>query len=135
MGDHQFIACLRGLTARTVAYRFMVENRRFDLSRLDEKWAKAGGVVQRSEAHIEGRLDELIAKEDTIKQKTEEVFTKQNAPLDDQLKALDALDRKLDLLSNGGPQGPLPGSGSSPVIPPPIPLNGGSEASTEPATH
>lgn len=83
------------------------------MSRLDEKWAKAGGVVQRAETHIEGKLDSLIAREDAIKQKTEEVFAKQNAPLDDQLKALDELDRKLDLLSNGGPQGPLPGSGDS----------------------
>ena len=83
-----------------------------EMGRLDEKFAKAGGVVQRVEQHIETGLDGLIAREDEVKQKSTEVMARQLAPLADQMKALDALDRKLDLLSNGGPTGPLPGSGS-----------------------
>ena len=83
------------------------------MGRLDEKFAKAGGVVQRTEQHIEAGLDQLIAREDEVKLKTNQVMARQIAPLVDQMKALDALDRKLDLLSNGGPDGPLPGSGDS----------------------
>lgn len=100
------------------------------MGRLDDKWAKAGGVVQRAEQHIEYKLDALIAREDEVSRKTVEVFDRQNGPIDEQMKALDALDRKLDLMSNGGPQGPLPGSGDlqkapaatvEPFEPPPIP--------------
>lgn len=83
------------------------------VSRLEDKWAKAGGVVQRVEQRIESRLDRLIAREDALNQKTDQIFDKQEMPLSDSEKALDALDRKLDLLSNGGPSGPLPGSGDS----------------------
>lgn len=97
------------------------------MSRLDEKFAKAGGVVQRVEQRIEGRLDNLIDRETQIEQKTERVFDRHTAPIDDADKALDALESKLDLLSNGGPSGPLPGSGDSleadppklPTTPPP----------------
>ena len=83
------------------------------MGRLDEKFAKAGGVVSRAEKNIEDKLDALIARENEIQQKTEDVFTRQNAPIDEANKALDALDAKLNLLSNGAPSGPLPGSGSS----------------------
>lgn len=87
------------------------------MDRLTDKWAKAGGVVSRAEKHIEDKLDALIARETAIQQKTEEVFARQNAPIDSAEKALDALDAKLNLLSNGGPTGPLPGSGDSPDAP------------------
>lgn len=86
---------------------------RFEMGRLDEKWSRAGGVVQRAEQRVEVKLDALIAREDEIAQKTEMVFSRHNAPLDESMAALDALDHKLDLLSNGGPDGPLPGSGDS----------------------
>ena len=115
---------LAGLTGRVIDYRVMRSWRRememLGMSRLDDKWAKAGGVVQRAEQHIEGKLDALIAREDEVKAKTENVFAKQNAPLDAQIKALDALESKLDLLSNGGPDGPLPGSGTSSDSPPAV---------------
>lgn len=83
------------------------------MGRLDEKFAKAGGVVQRSEKRIEDKLDHLIAREDSVAARTERVFERHHMPLDEAEKALDALDHKLDLLSNGGPDGPLPGSGST----------------------
>ena len=83
------------------------------MGRLDDKFAKAGGVVQRVEQKIETRLDAIIAREDQITQKTDQVFDRHATPIDEADKALDALDRKLDLLSNGGPDGPLPGSEDS----------------------
>lgn len=83
------------------------------MGRLDEKWAAAGGVVASIEQEIESNLDALIARKEEVSAKTKSVFAKQNAPIDDAKKALDALDRKLDLLSNGAPEGPLPGSGDS----------------------
>lgn len=97
------------------------------MARLDEKWAKAGGVIARSEKLIEDKLDALIARETEIAKKTTDVFARQNAPIDEANQALDALDAKLNLLSNGGPSGPLPGSGDSqevkePVKPPPVTL-------------
>lgn len=88
------------------------------MGRLDEKFAKAGGVVQRVEQRIEGRLDALIAREGQLEQKTDRVFDRHTAPVDEADKALDALESKLDLLSNGGPDGPLPGSGGSPAVEP-----------------
>ena len=80
------------------------------MGRLDEKWATAGGVVASIEKEIEGNLDALIARKAELSNKTKAVFSKQNAPIDEANAALDALDSKLNLLSNGGPNGPLPGS-------------------------
>jgi hypothetical protein len=115
-----FICELKGLTDRLNDYRLW---RTLEMGRLDDKFAKAGGVVQRVEQKIETRLDAIIAREDQIAQKTDRVFDRHAMPIDEADKALDALDRKLDLLSNGGPQGPLPGSGDSqePVQSAPMP--------------
>jgi hypothetical protein len=104
---------LEWLTRGVRAVRIARQIRNREMSRLDDKFAKAGGVVQRVEQKIEDRLDALIARETEIVQKTERVFDRHMAPVDNADKALDAFESKLDLLSNGGPHGPLPGSGSS----------------------
>lgn len=103
--------------AHLIAARFTRENERMaKMGRLNEKFEKAGGVVQRSEKRIEDKLDHLIAREDSVATRTERIFERHHAPLDEAEDALDALESKLDLLSNGGPSGPLPGSGSSPAV-------------------
>ena len=61
------------------------------MGRLDDKFAKAGGVVQRVEQKIETRLDAIIAREDQITQKTDQVFDRHATPIDEADKALDAL--------------------------------------------
>ncbi len=79
---------IAGLTARTVARRFTLENERMGkMDRLSEKMAKAAGVVGRISSKIESILD-------------------------DAEKGLDAVERKLALLSND----PLQASGSSPEV-------------------
>lgn len=100
------------LAFRVRNHRILLEGLR-KMGRLDDKFAKAGGVVQRVEQKIETRLDAIIAREDQLTQKTDRVFDRHGAPIEEADKALDALDRKLDLLSNGGPDGPLPGSDDS----------------------
>lgn len=117
--------------AHLIAARFTRENERMaQMGRLDEKWAAAGGVVASIEQEIESNLDALIARRAEVSTKTRLVFAKQNAPIDDANKALDALDRKLDLLSNGAPEGPLPGSGSSPEVGQTATFQAGGEAKT-----
>src|SRR6266403_2815734 len=126
---------IAGLTARPVARRFTLENERMSkMDRLSEKMAKAAGVVGRISSKIEARADSLIARESALEQRTEQVFTPHESILDDAEKGLDAVERKLALLSND----PLQASGSSPEPPPepppPLPPSrpAGSAASTEP---
>lgn len=117
-----FVLELQSLADRLIAFRLVKWlDKRAEMDRLAEKWAKAGGVVGRVEKQIEDKLDALIARETTIGKKTDDVFARTNAPIDDADKALDALDSKLNLLSNGGPDGPLPGSGDSQDAPKPPP--------------
>lgn len=79
------------------------------MDRLAEKLARAGGVVARQTAKIEARADSLIAREEAIEARTEEVFNPHESILASAEKGLDGLEDKLRLLSNA----PLPVSGGS----------------------
>lgn len=123
---------LSGLTDRFVAYRFvrLIERGKLDMSRLEEKLAKAAGVVGRQTAKIEARADSLIAREDEIEKRTDAVFTPHESILSTAERGLDGLEDKLRLMSNGDP---LQASVASPAAPePPAIQQPGSTASTEP---
>lgn len=102
-------AALEGLTARTIACRFTLENERMPMSRLSEKLKMAGGVVGRVHAKAEARADEVIAREPVINERIEDVFAGHFHHLEEADKALDALERDLALMGNE----PLESSGGS----------------------
>ena len=90
------------------------------MDRLAEKLAQAGGVVARVTKAIEDKADAVIAREAVMVKKAEDAFSGHDAILDDAVKALDALEAKLALVTND----PLPKSGSLPggtgtALPPP----------------
>jgi hypothetical protein len=127
---HDCITCaIRGLTARTLQYRFYLESRRkFEMDRLTEKLARAAGVAPRQTAKIEARADAIIAREAVLEQHTDKAFAPHETLLDTAESGLDAVERALAVVSNGAP---LQASGDSPEAPSTQP--GGSGASTEPA--
>ena len=79
------------------------------MDRLAEKLAQAGGVVARITKAIEDKADAVIAREAIMIQKTQDAFAGHDSILDDAVKALDALEAKLALVTND----PLPKSGNS----------------------
>jgi hypothetical protein len=101
------------LTDRIVALRVIATMQREGrLNRLTEKLTLAAGVAQRQTVAIESRADALIAREDTIKKRTDEAFSPHETLLSEAEKGLDAVERALALVSNGDP---LPDSGNSSV--------------------
>jgi hypothetical protein len=100
------------LTDRVIAYRVL--RGKVDMDRLSEKLAQAAGVVGRATAKLEEKADLLIAREEEIDKRSEEVFSPHHAILDSAGKGLDAVESKLALLSND----PLESSGHSPEVEP-----------------
>lgn len=89
-------------------------------SRLADKLARASGAAQRVTATIEARADALLAREQDIDRRTDEVFAPHEGILIDAEKGLDAAENALRLLSNdplsasgGSPESHLDGSGAS----------------------
>jgi chromosome segregation ATPase len=87
-----------GLTNRVTAYRIYQYGAEMD--RLTEKLQRAGQVVGRQTAKIEARADSLIAREDAIERRTDEVFTPHETILTTAEKGLQGLEDKLRLMSN-----------------------------------
>lgn len=134
-------SAISGLTNRVLAFRLvrLIENGDIEMNRLQEKLAKAAGVVQRQSAKIEARADALIAREEDIERQTDEAFAPHEKLLDVQQKGLDDLEASLRLLSNGAPLEPStdspaalqPAPSASPEVAP-ASQQAGSTASTEP---
>jgi hypothetical protein len=97
---------IQGLTARTIARRFGLENERMAMDRLSEKVSRASGVVGRLTKKFEVKLDELIARENPVDQRIERTFAAAHGRVDEHLQGLDSLERQLALISND----PLDGS-------------------------
>jgi hypothetical protein len=95
---------IQGITARTIARRFGLENKRMaKMDRLTEKLTKASGVVARLTRKMETKADELIARESLIDKRTERAFAPHHAMLDTHLKDLDRLEDGLKLVENADP--------------------------------
>lgn len=115
---------IRSLTARTIAYRFHLENiRKRNMDRLEEKLMQAGAVAKTVSGKIEARADALIARGPAFDPMIDKSFSPHEAMLDANEKALDRFETMLGQLTND----PLPSSGESTESH----LNG-SAASTEP---
>jgi hypothetical protein len=100
------------LTDRVIVYRVL--RGIVDMDRLSEKLARAAGVVGRVTADLEERADLVIAREDAIGKRSEQLFDAKHAVLDSADKGLDEIEHKLALLSND----PLESSGHSPEVEP-----------------
>jgi hypothetical protein len=95
---------IAGLTARTIARRFTLENERAaKMDRITEKFSLAGGVVARVTTHLESKLDELIAREEPVKTRLDRAVAPHHAKIDAQLKDLDTFERQIALIENADP--------------------------------
>jgi hypothetical protein len=83
------------------------------IDRIRAKALQARNVAGEALTSFEGELDSIIAEKDVIKRRVAEA----SAPHHEILKGIhgeiDGLKSAIDLLSNGAPGGPLPGSGVS----------------------
>ena len=80
------------------------------MSRFGDKMKLAAGAVKRVTDKAEARADAIIAKEESLVKRVDEVFTPHELIMGDTSRGLDEVEKELAVLSNGAPSDPLPES-------------------------